>query len=1055
MAFRFRVSKYKNQTVKLPTECAKQSQFQLPPSLPTHSSSNWIAASGYLYAHLSDLDQISVSSIEDTKSNSSPQSSLQTIRHVGFTDLDWSPFSDDVLALSGLESIRIYRIPAVPNDDDRTVRMETSNLSPLIDWSLTDNFGGITGIKFHPIVSSLFGTIGYESKHFSLYDYVNCGNCDTTNNEPLPLQSYDSGLSLKSFDFDHEGRTLVLAGPATAGFTAQLYDVRSNEVTEQFTMDDVAINSNGRICFLNHSNHLLSSNIDQRRHRIVSIWDVRQLTKPIAKSIDSQQQSSTTSANIYIPLYDSTTGLLYFGLQNGNSLAHCELEQLLQQSTNGEFDLSNMLYSIAHTIKGMTLSSKRSLNVMQTEINRLLLLTSRLVYPISYHIPRKSYTDFHSDLYENIPKPDSITTVDELLSPDHHINGKAMMLNLDPKANKSWTNLLRFGINQSNQKQQQVNRIDGDDDDEVQQQPNLPTESISIEKRMPIGKQNSLDSETSSSTVTNSASSSSLSNSTEVKSTMSSRQQNVNAIAKKFVTAKCKYLKGTIGGRETQLTNVQNICKNISPLCDPFKANHRYGLFPLGTGVGGGSNQIAIIDLDRPQRLSGGVQSHIQCPDVVTDFTFDPFRFNRIAIGQVTGSILIYTIQPLNDECNMNQDPLIVDSYDTKLIGHNGRINVVAFNPQANDILASCGTDNRVLVWNIATEEILYQIDLSSMEQQIFSIAWNRCLYGSTRLAILGRSRTIYVYNVQSGSIVQRGSVPYRLNNGRLIWIGNDRAILATGFNGLSERQFYVFEADDLQSGAKIEYGLDVSPSILVPTFDDDTQTLFLTGKGDSIVYTFEIDTNRDELGAECITPLSHFDMSSPHQAISFIAKQHCDFRRLEFARGFRLTSNSIEPFSFTIPRLQLDYFHDDLFPPTVITWSPQFSAAEWHELANVPVDDIPPVERVSLKPDDMVNYSEVRDRLAAEKTEKIRMNQLEKLANEQREAIEFANIQQASLSDPSGDPSFSYNLAEMIRMGKEKQETLVQQISCKVEFDSSKTNLESVEGVDPDEWED
>lgn len=84
-----------------------------------------------------------------------------------------------------------------------------------------------------------------------------------------------------------------------------------------------------------------------------------------------------------------------------------------------------------------------------------------------------------------------------------------------------------------------------------------------------------------------------------------------------------------------------------------------------------------------------------------------------------------------------------------------------------------------------------------------------------------------------------------------------------------------------------------------MPHFDEDTRTLFLTGKGDAIVYTFEIGQSDQDL----VLPLTSFSVSTPHQAISFLNKSQCNVRELEFARGFRLTKTSIEPFSFTLPR--------------------------------------------------------------------------------------------------------------------------------------------------------
>ena len=46
----------------------------------------------------------------------------------------------------------------------------------------------------------------------------------------------------------------------------------------------------------------------------------------------------------------------------------------------------------------------------------------------------------------------------------------------------------------------------------------------------------------------------------------------------------------------------------------------------------------------------------------------------------------------------------------------------------------------------------------------------------------------------------------------------------------VSERQIQVFKADSLNSPLNT-VGLDVSPAILIPFYDEDSSTLFLTGK--------------------------------------------------------------------------------------------------------------------------------------------------------------------------------------------------------------------------------
>lgn len=46
----------------------------------------------------------------------------------------------------------------------------------------------------------------------------------------------------------------------------------------------------------------------------------------------------------------------------------------------------------------------------------------------------------------------------------------------------------------------------------------------------------------------------------------------------------------------------------------------------------------------------------------------------------------------------------------------------------------------------------------------------------------------------------------------------------------VSERQIYIFKMDDLNNPLNT-VGLDVSPAILMPYYDEDSSTLFLTGR--------------------------------------------------------------------------------------------------------------------------------------------------------------------------------------------------------------------------------
>lgn len=88
-----------------------------------------------------------------------------------------------------------------------------------------------------------------------------------------------------------------------------------------------------------------------------------------------------------------------------------------------------MFFFIGEQTKGACLVPKRSLRVMEGEVNRIMQLTSNSVIPIMYQVPRKSYRDFHSDLYPETNGCRTDLSVNQWLS---GINLPVPKISLDP-----------------------------------------------------------------------------------------------------------------------------------------------------------------------------------------------------------------------------------------------------------------------------------------------------------------------------------------------------------------------------------------------------------------------------------------------------------------------------------------------------------------------------------------------------------------------------------------------------------------------------------------------
>lgn len=78
------------------------------------------------------------------------------------------------------------------------------------------------------------------------------------------------------------------------------------------------------------------------------------------------------------------------------------------------------------------------------------------------------------------------------------------------------------------------------------------------------------------------------------------------------------------------------------------------------------------------------------------------------------------------------------------------------------------------------------------------------------------------------------------------------------------------------------------------------------------------------------LAKLPSFEHGSLQSALSFLPKRALDVTKVEVARCYRLTPSSIQLVSFTIPRAKLDFFQDDVYPPTLDTSHAALSSAEY-----------------------------------------------------------------------------------------------------------------------------
>ncbi|XP_053986370.1 coronin-7 isoform X2 [Hylaeus volcanicus] len=1013
MAWRFKASKYKNAApiVPKPEACIRDISVG---SYQTYG--NNITASAAFMAFNVDHNgsSLAVLPLEDCGRKSKTMPLLHAHADT-VTDMDFSPFHDGLLATGSQDClVKLWHIPETG--------LEESLCNPECTFSHRQR--RVEAVCWHPAAEHLLTTVSYTN--LSLWDVISQQELFSNNEHTEVIQS----LSWKQ-----DG---VLLATSCKDKQVRIIDPRASTCIVNSCSSHQSI-KDSRIVWLNNSDRILTTGFDAARLRQVYIRDLRHLKEPV-KTLELD-----CSTGILMPLFDPDTNMLFLAGKGDTTIIYMEVMD------KDPFLVEGIRHSGEQT-KGVCLVPKRALNVMQAEVNRLLQLTSNMVIPIMYQVPRKTYRDFHADIYpdttgciaqnnaaawikgHNIPVPkisldpakrnkgeDPITprlgpkpfqaksgsqefSFDKIFSvpiaPNSDTNGyqndlnNQMENNAEPEKSPSFNNErikeAENGKSDSSSLEEDANSSDSgykpktpstaerrrvfetkvkDESPENEElgnfeRGNANRNSIAERRRLyesrsvSVTDGNLAEKAMGSPTMLRRRDSfktkSEVIKEDEVKKvipmlrqqSMDPRLEKVDTVtptAKRTSTvfgrvSKFRHLKGTIGHKSTHIENIRNISRQISGECDGFHANPDRVAVPL-SGPGG---KIAVLELKKTGRLPDGVMPALVHGTTVMDFQWNPFDNQQLAVACDDGMIRLWEIPESGLSEPTNEPKHVINA-------HTDKIYLIKFHPLASDVLASASYDMTVKIWDLtllwSCEVAVAKITLTGHTDQIFSLAWSPC---GQYLASACKDGKLRIYKPRSSDTpVKTGKGPVGTRGARVVWALKGQFLVVMGFDKVSERQIYVFKADNLNNPLTT-VGLDVSPAILMPYYDEDSSTLFLTGRGDITIYAYEVTEE-----APYCCPLSHHRCSGLHQGLSFLPKNKCDVASVEFASALRLTNNTIEPLSFTVPRIKSELFQDDLFPPTKVTWKPTMTATEWFSGANKQA------YRISLKPPGMDNLSE------------------------------------------------------------------------------------------------
>lgn len=1039
MAWRFKASKFKNAApiVPKPEACVRDICVG---SYQTYG--NNIAASAAFMAFNVDHNgsSLGVLPIDDCgrKSKSMPLLHAHTDT---VTDMDFSNFHDGLLATGSQDCmVKIWHIPEKG--------LEESLCNPEITFSHRQR--RVECVKWHPTVDCLLTTASYTT--LTLWD--------VTNEKELYSMNGDYGL-VQSISWKSDGTNLAFH---TKEKTVCILDPRADKIT--YSADSHQSIKDSRVVWLGETNRILTTGFDSARQREVYIRDIRNFKTPEKTLV------LDSSTGILIPLFDPDTSMLFLAGKGDTTISYLEVTEREPYLVEG----------IRHTgeqTKGACLVPKRALNVMQAEVNRLLQLTSSSIIPIMYQVPRKSYRDFHSELFpstagsesklnptqwmqgSDLPVPKiSLNPADKQVkprlgpkpfTPPKFESGDSVERNIildnDPPTPNAPTimtaslpdfinsNSNSVNGNEKNSPEPQPDQENNDEEDgAVESSPTEEDEdvggggdeimrggvraSIAERRKMYEARSQSVQEPSAVSPVPLRRRDSLKA----IKNNAIKEEDNVNQRANQTKSApvpptssapkrtstvfgrvsKYRHLKGTPAHKSQHIENVRNVSRQISGECDGFHCNKDR----VGVPLGGPGGKLAVFELSKPGKLPDGVMPTLVNATNIMDFSWDPFDNKRLAVGCDDGSVKLWIVP----ESGLAE---ATNNADKVLQAHIEKIYCLKFHPLASDILATTSYDMTIRIWDLSTLQQAYCL---KTEDHVIALAWSPC---GRRIAAATRGSSLLIFEPREGSApIAQGKGPGGTRGARIVWALDGQYLAVMGFDKVSERQIMLFKSSDL-SNSLTSIGLDVSPAILIPFYDEDSSTLFLTGRGDSTIYAFEVSSE-----APYLNPLSHHRCGSLHQGLSFLPKNCVDVTQVEFAKALRLTNTTIEPLSFTVPRIKSDLFQDDLFPNTKVTWEPTMTCTEWLSGMNKQQ------QRISLKPPDMDCLSEAQ---GAPVSQPSNANPTKEIPNKP------AHLPRNSWTDSSI---------------KQKQEQIQKSVSSRVEI-NMKLEQDSMEGVDAVEWND
>lgn len=332
------------------------------------------------------------------------------------------------------------------------------------------------------------------------------------------------------------------------------------------------------------------------------------------------------------------------------------------------------------------------------------------------------------------------------------------------------------------------------------------------------------------------------------------------------------------------------------------------------------------MNLDKPGRFESDTPIVSGHSAAVLDFEWNPFDDSILASASEDMTVKIWKIPDGGLTSNMTEP--VVD-----LHGHNRKVTLLRFHPTASNVLASTSGDQTVKLWDI--QKGIEINSCSTHTELIQDIVWD---YTGNQYITSSKDKSVRFIDARSATLANTIENAHEgAKSVKLAHLGEIDKLVTVGFTRQSQRQFKIWDSRNTSAPLK-QIDVDQAAGVIMPFYDPDTGLLYLAGKGDGNVRFYEIVNE-----APYCFPINDFKSNVSAKGMAWVPKRGLNVMGCEAARLLKLTTNSVEPLSFQVPR-KSESFQDDLFPDSDSNVPPH-TCDEW--LAG---SDLPP-NKMSLNP--------------------------------------------------------------------------------------------------------